>query len=468
MADWKKLLDSAVGQVGAGAKAAGEGLRDATDGLRQVADDARKVAGIGVGEIGISIVLGARIGGKLHGHVTLDLPEPIPAKRLVITLQAWRTRIPIENLRNKQATTLARESVYILAQDIADERTFESGRFPFTFDIPDEPTEIEVDGLLGEAVKAARAFKGLTEGELRWELEAHLEIPWKRNLHKKVRISIGAAKPDESPPPAPPQPDPPKPPPQKKRFVPPPPVSLPAGWGEALDACLAHVRRRGGVVIHQFVPPPADPRAVMAALQRFPDLSPDLLTWYGVMNGLQLIVGMPRAAESEYASIRLAASIAGEYGGALPCGTELSNEPKLEAALRHDFDDVHDLARLEIPPLERLLDTDGGYFAARDGESNILGRVDLGDGRYFGITRAEEIRRWRAPTPNRPARDGYYDRQALPYHVALDRRSRDFDDSWWVLQGEGHGAQLADPPKLLRWTEMLTLCLEHLAAVALR
>ncbi|MCA9709467.1 MAG: hypothetical protein KDK70_26740, partial [Myxococcales bacterium] len=73
MADWKKLLDDTVGQLGDAAQAASEGLR-------QAAGEAGKVLGIGVGSLAVQLGRSSvRMGERLEGTVSLRLEEPIAA-----------------------------------------------------------------------------------------------------------------------------------------------------------------------------------------------------------------------------------------------------------------------------------------------------------------------------------------------------------------------------------------------------
>ena len=449
--DWKKLFDSAVSQVGEGAKAA-------TEGVRGVADDARKVVGIGVGDLAIKVHFRAYMGGRVKGTLSLSLPEPIPAERLSIALRAQRSRIPVENLRRRGASGLQTEDVYDFSVDLDGSRTYETGEYEFSIDIPNEaPEPATVPGFLGDALKAARALQSMTESELRWRLVATLHIPWKRNLTKTAELVVRAA--SERPAPTPtaaPKPKP-RPPPAI-----PHPVSLPAGWGEALHACLKQIQRNGGVIIHQFIAPAVQPSVVAEVLQRAPDLPPDILIWYGLMDGLELVVGVPREVKSDYDSVRLARAAAAKYQGAIGCLGELGGGD-LGEALEEEFGVDHEggYAVLEIPNLARMLDENNEDFPHRDGKSVVFGSVTVEYGEYFGLTRSEEIRRWRQPSGSSPGRDGYFDYAADAYQAVLERRGRDCDDAWWVVRGEDHGG-LALPPQLLRWSEMLTWSLEHL------
>lgn len=444
MADWKKLLDAAV----SGAKAAGESVA-------QAADDARKVAGIGVGEIAINIDGPAYRGEALRGWIKLTLPDPIAAKRLVIALRAKRTRIPVENLRHKQASPLQFENVFDVAVDVEGERTYESdSTYAFSIDVPDKEPEDDVGGLIGDVLAAARAFKAMTETEIRWRLVAWLEIPWKRNLEKEVAISVNEPRPKA---PAPPPPAPPPPPPPRPKVAPiPRPVALPDGWLRDLGTCLDEIQRAGGVLIHQCARPPVDPAAVMKTLANHPDVDAEVLQFYGVMDGIEIIVGRPTQPKSSYETVRIAGEIAEKKGPWLGMGGELYSSP-LGDALEDEFGD--DVTILEIPAFADMIDG-LDHFMDFGGSPTVHGGIQFGYGDYLGLVHGDEIRSWEKLRDHEDHPYAYFWQDYLPL---LRERERTHNNRWWVVRGDDHAAGLADPPLLLRWSELLAYALDHLA-----
>ena len=442
MADWKKLLDAAV----SGAKAAGEGIA-------QAADDARKVAGIGVGEIAIKTNGPAYRGETLRGTVTLTLPEPIDAKRLVLALRAKRTRIPVENLRNEQATPLQFEDVFDIAVDVAGEQTFQSGSYFFAIDVPDEVPEEEVGGLIGDALKAARALKAMTQTELRWRLVAWLEIPWKRNLKKEVAIAVNEPRPKAPAPPPPPTPPPYRPPPPPKI---PRPVALPDGWVRDLGACLDEIQRSGGVVIHQCAGPPVQPADVMSRLANHPDLDAEILQFYGLMDGLEVIVGRPTQSKPQYETVRIAREMAAKKGPWLGLGGELYSSP-LGDALDDEFGD--DVVILEIPPLTEMVD--GRDCFQEYGDRTVIhGGIEINYGDFLGLVHTDELRSWERLQDDEEHPYAHYAGSYLPL---LREREQTTANRWWVVHGDDYAAGLDEPPLLLRWSEFLAYALDHLA-----
>ena len=448
MADWKKLLDSTRDGLE-------QSVRTAGDALTQAADGARKVAGIGVGSIAIAPEHNRYcLGDTVRGSLTLELSEPTPARHLSVTLRATRKRLALENLgRRGGARRMETEVAFEHIIEVRGEQTFESGQFSFDVDIPTEiDPPVEIGGLLGDALRGAAALKSMTESKLRWKLIATLEIPWKRNVQHEIDVAVRM----EQRPPAPPAPPRPEPKSASAASIP-TAVPLPTGWIEAMDRCLAQLRTRGWVVIHHHVPPPVSSATVMGVLARHPDLDPEILQFYGVMDGLEIVVGRPLDATAEHKAVQLAA----KHDGPLGCLDEIHSMPGFGLALEAEFAAGDGVRILEIASLEGLF-SDTELFQFRDDKNVIFGAATLAYGEHFGLTRADEILRWRQPARGATSRDGMYDHAADAYQAALRKRTTTDPSPWWVVRGEDHGACLAEPACVLRWTEMLTAALDHL------
>jgi hypothetical protein len=517
VADWKKLVGDAVSQIGEAAQAAGQGLR-------QAAGEAGKVVGIGVGSIELRTARSTyRLGQTIHGVVSLRLEEPTAASGLMVALRATRRRL----VHAGQGSSYQDEVVHEFSVGLGGEETYESGEHPFAIELPRElDMRSEAGGVFGQAVAAARAFKSMTEAKLRWRLVVTLVIPWKRNLSKAFGINVfeEVGEPEDTPPPpgrtrsssrdaaAPPKqaPNPPPeqgpatppkaetkppprqepasspkhepaPPPPKQEPAPPPkneptpppehepvlalePIALPGGWALALSRMLCALQGQGWVVIHSWAGAPVRPEVVYGALARHPDLDPEILLLYGVMDGLQLVVGKPLVPRGEYEAVRLARELSTRDGGPIGALGEFGICSGMGAPLTAEFvTEGRDAVRvLELPTLERLLD-DCEDFMHRDGHNVIFGAIVRGYADFLGIVRADELRRWRQPASGTPGRPGYYDHHARTYQARLSEREREHPgQTWWVVRGKDHGAALREPPLLLRWSEMLALCLHEL------
>lgn len=186
MPDWKKLFDTATEQVGEGMKIAGAGLK-------QAAGEAKKVAGIGVGTITVESRRSSyELGDTIDGTVRLQLTEPIPAKRLVVTLRATRKRYVAQRASDGRVAPVQRSEVLVDHEvELDGERSYDSGVHQFEVRIPARiDAKVDVGGKLGDLLSAAQTIKSMTESPIRWELVAFLDIPWKRNLSKETDLSV--------------------------------------------------------------------------------------------------------------------------------------------------------------------------------------------------------------------------------------------------------------------------------------
>jgi hypothetical protein len=186
MPDWKKLLETTKAQVGEGAKIAGQGLR-------QAADEARKVAGIKVGSITIEPTRSSyELGDTIRGIVKLQLTEPIPAKRLVVALRATRKRYVVQRGSDGRSGPVQRSETLVEHEvELGGERSYDSGTQQFTIHVPARiDAKLDLDGVIGDALRAAQALRSMTESPIHWTLTAFLDIPWKRNLSKQIDLSV--------------------------------------------------------------------------------------------------------------------------------------------------------------------------------------------------------------------------------------------------------------------------------------
>ena len=50
--------------------------------------------------------------------------------------------------------------------------------------------KVDVDGVLGDAVRVAQSLHSMTATPIEWTLVGFLDIPWKRNLSKQIDVSV--------------------------------------------------------------------------------------------------------------------------------------------------------------------------------------------------------------------------------------------------------------------------------------
>lgn|GEM_PF-2152567 len=176
----------------------GKRFQEVGKGVRAAADEVRKTAGVGVGTIGLKV--GAshyKPGESITGLLTLTLEEPTPAKRLVVRLVATRQRVRFELRPNgKREKVLSHEVEYEFDCELSGERTYTNGEYPFAIHVPTTiDAKSKAGGVIGDVVRAVQSLDELRRTPLRWRLVGFLDVPWKRNVKKKLDVSI--ASPDE-------------------------------------------------------------------------------------------------------------------------------------------------------------------------------------------------------------------------------------------------------------------------------
>ena len=176
----------------------GKRFQEVGKGVRAAADEVRKTAGVGVGTIGLQV--GAshyKPGDSITGLLTLTLEEPTPAKRLVVRLVATRQRVRFEVGPNgKRNKVLSHEVEYEFDCELAGEQTYTDGDYPFAIHVPTTiDAKSKAGGVIGDVVRAVQTLDELRRTPLRWRLVGFLHVPWKRNIKKKLDVSIAA--PDE-------------------------------------------------------------------------------------------------------------------------------------------------------------------------------------------------------------------------------------------------------------------------------
>lgn len=333
MTDWKKRLDDAASGIGRG--------------IRKAADGARKVAGIGVGEIILGGSRRARRGGLYRGTIELRLSEPVDESTLELTLYGKKTRLVVERLRQGAAS---RETITVFKRvtEVSPHGTHDSGSFDFEIEVPRDTGGPEIDGWLGDAVRAVQALKSLTESEIRWSLEARLKIPWRRDVTKTVDLSIEDGLGGAPPPRA------------KKTGVRAAPIPV-GQWRASLDSALEQLVDGGARVIRADIRGPVDFAEVAPVVAIHPDLDPRVLTFYGLGDGVD--VEIERGGETRRLVIPRFAELF-EPGAAAPFRLARS-------------EDIH---RERDPILVAALDAAGSdrtWWVVRDRVPRLLGWEEM-------------------------------------------------------------------------------------------
>ena len=165
-----------------------EGAKDLHHGLKQT-------AGIGVGTMQVSLErFDFRPGDVVAGTVKLALNEPMDADRLVVRLVGTRERVSYEKSpTGGQSQTKHTEKLCDLERELDGSRSYLNEGYSFELALPrelDKSADVAQGGVLGDVVRVVQSVQNAHYLPAVWYVEATLHIPWKRNVSKKVEVTV--------------------------------------------------------------------------------------------------------------------------------------------------------------------------------------------------------------------------------------------------------------------------------------
>ena len=139
----------------------------------------------GIGEVKIDIItdkMNYSMGDSIKGKVVLQLNVPKKAKELRLRLWGERTHYSNKGAQRK-------EYVYDYTLTFDREKEYTNSEYPFEIALPKMPLGQQPTGLLGEIIGAAQAM-GAAPTQVKWYLEASLNMPMSLDITKKIQLNI--------------------------------------------------------------------------------------------------------------------------------------------------------------------------------------------------------------------------------------------------------------------------------------
>src|SRR3569832_853992 len=144
----------------------------------QVKDTAKQVTGLGRGDVKLEIPQPrAHPGGTISGKVILALPEPVEAKRLIVTLRARQKVATISNSGGTKPVGTSHADVYQFDRELSGAQKYTSGEHAFELVVPPDALDLRPSSAganpLADAVRTAarhpleRGLAGLSEAGAR-------------------------------------------------------------------------------------------------------------------------------------------------------------------------------------------------------------------------------------------------------------------------------------------------------------
>ena len=164
-------------------------------GAKELHHGLKQTAGIGVGTIHVALErFDFRPGETVAGSVKLTLTEPMDAERLVVRLVGTRERVSYEkNAVGGQSQARHTENLCDIERELDGSRSYLDESYSFELALPadiDKGAEVTANGVLGDVARVVQSVQGAHYLPASWRVEATLHIPWKRNIHKKVDITV--------------------------------------------------------------------------------------------------------------------------------------------------------------------------------------------------------------------------------------------------------------------------------------
>ena len=164
----------------------GAGLRSAS----------KQVTGIGRGSVRLTLPsVRATPGGELVGAVALELPEPVAAKELRVTLKASQRTVEYRRVDGVRSAVTSSGEVYRFDLRLGGQQTYTSGPHQFSLTVPPDALDLRVSpgtggGALGDIARTVASVVTPTAGPIQWQVIAVLDIAWGKNLTHAVDVTV--------------------------------------------------------------------------------------------------------------------------------------------------------------------------------------------------------------------------------------------------------------------------------------
>lgn len=160
----------------------------------QVKQTSKQVTGIGRGTVRVELErTKVAPGDSIKGKLVLALPEPVDAKRLVVSLLAKQRSVEIQT-RNGTRTSVSNTAViYHFDLDLGPSKSYESESIPFELPVPTDALDKQApvgSHPIADAIRTVAAVLQPTVGPVEWSVSAKLEISWGRDLTHDVDIVV--------------------------------------------------------------------------------------------------------------------------------------------------------------------------------------------------------------------------------------------------------------------------------------
>ena len=154
----------------------------------------KQVTGIGRGSVRAELDRTKLAPGEtLRGKVVLAVPEPVDAKRLVVSLRAHQRTVEIQHRNGSRTSVSNRSEIFHFDVELGGAKSYTSETLPFEIVIPPDAMDKQAPAgshPIADAVRSVASVLSPTVGPVEWSVTAKLEISWGRDLSHDVDIVI--------------------------------------------------------------------------------------------------------------------------------------------------------------------------------------------------------------------------------------------------------------------------------------
>jgi hypothetical protein len=156
----------------------------------------KQVTGLGRGSVKLELdQTKVAPGQTLRGRLVMTLAEPVPAKRLVVTLRARQKVMNVERSTEGRSVSTSHAGVYEHDTELGGAASYETSTHSFELTIPPDALDRRPSASAGhnpikDVVRELASALSPSAGPVQWQVIGRLVIPWGRDLSHDVDIVV--------------------------------------------------------------------------------------------------------------------------------------------------------------------------------------------------------------------------------------------------------------------------------------
>jgi hypothetical protein len=154
----------------------------------------KQVTGLGRGSVKLELDhTKVAPGGTLKGRLVLALPEPVDAKRLIVTLRARQKVMNIHRSSSGRSVSTSHADVYEHDTELGGLQAYQSATLPFELTVPPDALDLRPtagQSPVADIVRTVASALSPSAGPIEWQVIGRLVIPWGRDLTHDIDVVV--------------------------------------------------------------------------------------------------------------------------------------------------------------------------------------------------------------------------------------------------------------------------------------